>query len=112
MREIELKVDENEKYLHCLSQLTSFEQFDIVCKNDTGVQSIFKSLKLFGIIEIKTKTIDLIRAKDKQAQFQVAVTKKTINNMKYEVKYAEEDPNLRRRSKGWLYVKRRGRFVY
>lgn len=84
MREIELKVDENEKYLHCLSQSKSFEQLDIVCKNDTGVQSIFKSLKLFGIIEIKTrtKTIDFIRAKDKQAQFQVAGAKKTINNMK------------------------------
>ncbi|XP_052080381.1 uncharacterized protein LOC127718408 [Mytilus californianus] len=84
MREIESKVNENEQYLRTLIETHSFDQLDLVCKVDTGVQNIMKNVKNFGSIEIKNRinNIQLTRAKYKQAQLQVAAAKKTVNDVK------------------------------
>ncbi|XP_071149175.1 uncharacterized protein [Mytilus edulis] len=82
MRDIEIKVLENEQYLQSLVETGKFEPVDLICKVDPGVLSISNSVMNFGSIEIKTTSsrIRLIRAKDKQAQLQV--TTKTINDLK------------------------------
>ncbi|XP_071150544.1 uncharacterized protein [Mytilus edulis] len=83
MRDIEMKIFDNEQYLQSLVENNQFEPVDIVFKVDLGVLSILESLKSVGSIEVKNKlrSIRLIRAKDKQAQLQVT-PKKTINNLK------------------------------
>ncbi|VDI04584.1 Hypothetical predicted protein [Mytilus galloprovincialis] len=82
MRDIEVKVFENEQYLQSLIETNQIEQFDLVSKVDPRVISISNCLENFGSVEIKTRPscIRLIRAKAKQAQLQVKPTK-TINNL-------------------------------
>ncbi|XP_071148308.1 uncharacterized protein [Mytilus edulis] len=84
MRDLEVKVDENEQYLQSLIDTKGLEHLDLVYKVDTNVQNILNNLKSFGSIEIKNhiSDIELTRAKDKQAQIQVAVTRKTVNDVK------------------------------
>ncbi|XP_063411428.1 E3 ubiquitin-protein ligase TRIM71-like [Mytilus trossulus] len=83
IREIEVKVYENEQYLHTLIEEKNLEQLELVWKEDPVLQSIFGSFKTFGSIEVKTQTsiIEFITAKDKQAQLQVMKTKKTIDGV-------------------------------
>ncbi|XP_071149176.1 E3 ubiquitin-protein ligase TRIM71-like [Mytilus edulis] len=83
MRDIEIKVLENEQYLQYLVETGKFEPVDLICKVDPGVLSISNSVMNFGSIEIKTTSsnIRLIRAKDKQAQLQVTPTK-SIDDLK------------------------------
>ncbi|CAG2249884.1 unnamed protein product [Mytilus edulis] len=84
MRDLEVKVDENEQYLQSLIDTKGLEHLDLVYKVDTNVQNILNNLKSFGSIEIKNRIsdIELTRAKDKQAQIQVAATRKTVNDVK------------------------------
>ncbi|XP_063412569.1 uncharacterized protein LOC134695278 [Mytilus trossulus] len=84
MRELELKVNENEQYLQSLIETNGFENLDLVCNVDTDVESILHNVKSFGSIEIKKHISDigLTRAKDKQAQIQVKTEMKTINDVK------------------------------
>ncbi|CAC5403173.1 unnamed protein product [Mytilus coruscus] len=73
IREIELKVNETEQYLQSLIQAKGFEQLELVCKIDKGVQNILNGLKHFGSTEIKARpsNFEYSRAKDKQAELQV-----------------------------------------
>ncbi|XP_071148771.1 uncharacterized protein [Mytilus edulis] len=84
MRDLEVKVDENEQYLQSLIDTKGLEHLDLVYKVDTNVQNILNNLKSFGSIEIKNhiSDIELTRAKDNQAQIQVASTRKTVNDVK------------------------------
>ncbi|CAC5384141.1 unnamed protein product [Mytilus coruscus] len=84
MREIEVKVYENEQYLQSLYEVKRLEQLDIVVKVEPVVQSILSSLKKFGSIEMKTQTsnIEFTRTKDKQKQLQVATTKNIIHDVR------------------------------
>ncbi|XP_076088149.1 uncharacterized protein LOC143058530 [Mytilus galloprovincialis] len=84
MRDLEVKVDENEQYLQSLIDTKGLEHLDLVYKVDTNVQNILNNLKSFGSIEIKNhiSDIELTRAKDKQAQIQVAAPRKTVNDVK------------------------------
>ncbi|CAG2234380.1 unnamed protein product [Mytilus edulis] len=84
MRDLEVKVDENEQYLQSLIDTKGLEHLDLVYKVDTNVQNILNNLKSFGSIEIKNhiSVIELTRAKDKQAQIQVAAARKTVNDVK------------------------------
>ncbi|XP_071149178.1 E3 ubiquitin-protein ligase TRIM71-like [Mytilus edulis] len=77
MRNIEVKVLENEQYLQSLVETNKLDLVDLTCNVDPGVLSILDSLKTFGSIEIdkKSSSIRLIREKDKQAQLQVTPTK-------------------------------------
>ncbi|XP_071150543.1 uncharacterized protein [Mytilus edulis] len=77
MREIEMKVFENEQYLQSLVETNKLDLVDLTCKVEQGVLSIINKLKSFGSIEInkKSRNIRLIRAKDRQAQLQVTPTK-------------------------------------
>lgn len=61
-----------------------FEQFDLVFKIDTDVQSILNAPKHFGSTEIKVgpNNFEFNRAKYKQAQLRVVGTKQTINDVK------------------------------
>ncbi|CAG2229939.1 unnamed protein product [Mytilus edulis] len=83
MRDIEVKVFENEQYLQSLVETNKLDPVDLTCNVDPGVLSIFDSLKTFGSIEIdmKSSSIRLIREKDKQAQLQVTPTK-TIDDLR------------------------------
>ncbi|XP_071149179.1 uncharacterized protein [Mytilus edulis] len=83
MRNIEVKVFENEQYLQSLVETNQFEPIELVFKVEPGVLSILNSLKSFGSIEIKKKSsnIRLFRAKDMQAQLQATPTK-TIDDLK------------------------------
>ncbi|XP_071149180.1 E3 ubiquitin-protein ligase TRIM71-like [Mytilus edulis] len=83
MRNIEVKVFENEQYLQSLVETNKLDPEDLTCNVDPGVLSILDSLKTFGSIEIdmKSSSIRLIREKDKQAQLQVTQTK-TIADVK------------------------------
>ncbi|XP_076088225.1 uncharacterized protein LOC143058638 [Mytilus galloprovincialis] len=83
MRNIEVKVFENEQYLQSLVETNKLGPVDLTCNVNPGVLSIFDSLKTFGAIEIdmKSSSIRLIREKDKQAQLQVTPTK-TIDDLK------------------------------
>ncbi|XP_071149184.1 E3 ubiquitin-protein ligase TRIM71-like [Mytilus edulis] len=83
MRNIEVKVFENEQYLQSLVETNKLDPVDLTCNVDPGVLSIFDSLKTFGAIEVdkKSSSIRLIREKDKQAQLQVT-PKKTIDDVK------------------------------
>ncbi|VDI23368.1 Hypothetical predicted protein [Mytilus galloprovincialis] len=82
--EIEVKVYENEQYLHSLGEDKSLEQVELVWKEDPAIHCILSSLRNFGSIELKTQTsnIEFTRAKDKQAQLQVVKTEETIDNVK------------------------------
>ncbi|XP_052080359.1 uncharacterized protein LOC127718395 [Mytilus californianus] len=82
MSNIEVKVFENEQYLQSLFETNKLDTVDLTCEVDPGVLSILGSLKMFGSIEIKKKSsnIILIRVKDRQAQLQVTPTK-TINDL-------------------------------
>ncbi|CAC5403172.1 unnamed protein product [Mytilus coruscus] len=82
--EFKVKVNEHKLYLQSLMDTKGFEQFDLVFKIDTDVQSILNGLKHFGSTEIKARpsNFGLSRSKDKQAQLQVEGTKKTINDVK------------------------------
>ncbi|CAG2229951.1 unnamed protein product [Mytilus edulis] len=84
IKDIEVKVAENEQYLQSLITAKSFEHLDLVCKVDIGVHSILNNLKKFGSTEIKSQTtkIEFSRAKDIQAQLQVATTNRTVNDVK------------------------------
>ncbi|CAG2253896.1 unnamed protein product [Mytilus edulis] len=87
MRDLEVTVDENEQYLQLLIDTKGFGHLDLVYKVDTNVQTILNNVKSFGSIEIKNhishdSNIELTRAKDKQAQIQVAADRKTVNNVK------------------------------
>ncbi|VDI37166.1 Hypothetical predicted protein [Mytilus galloprovincialis] len=84
MRDLEVKVDENEQYLQSFIDTKGLEHLDLVYKVDTNVQNILNNLKSFGSIEIKNhiSDIELTRAKDKQAQIQVAAPRKTVNDVK------------------------------
>ncbi|XP_052080361.1 uncharacterized protein LOC127718397 [Mytilus californianus] len=81
MKNIEMKIFENEEYLQSLIETKQIEQVDLVVEVDPGVNSILKSLKNVGSIAIKTTSsnIRLNREKDKQAQLQVT-PKKNIND--------------------------------
>ncbi|VDI13132.1 Hypothetical predicted protein [Mytilus galloprovincialis] len=83
MRDIKVKVLENEQYLQSLVETNKFETVDLVFKVYPEVNSILNSMKLFGSIEIKKKSsiICLIRADDRQAQLQVTPAR-TINDLK------------------------------
>ncbi|XP_071148327.1 E3 ubiquitin-protein ligase TRIM71-like [Mytilus edulis] len=84
MRDLEVKVNENEQYLQSLIDTKGFGHLELVYKVDTNVQNILNNLKSFGSIEIKNhiSDIELTRAKDKQAQIQVATTRRTVNDVK------------------------------
>ncbi|XP_071148734.1 uncharacterized protein [Mytilus edulis] len=83
MRDIEMKVFDNEQYVQSLFESNQFEQVDLVCKVHPGVLSILNSLKHFGSIKIKTTSSNFCfkRVKDKQAQLQVTPSQ-TINDLK------------------------------
>ncbi|XP_071150541.1 uncharacterized protein [Mytilus edulis] len=83
MRDIKVKVLENEQYLQSLVETNKFETVDLVFKVYPEVNSILNSMKLFGSIEIKKKSsiICLIKADDRQAQLQVTPAR-TINDLK------------------------------
>lgn len=68
--EIEMKVYENEQYLHSLVEDKSLKQVELVWKEDPAMHCILSSLRNFGSIELKTQTsnIEFTGAKDKQAQ--------------------------------------------
>ncbi|VDI13131.1 Hypothetical predicted protein [Mytilus galloprovincialis] len=82
VRDIEMKVFENEKYLQSLVESNKFDTVDLICKVDTRLRSISNSLKTFGSIKIKTtwSTICLFRAKHKQVQLQTKSTR-TISDL-------------------------------
>ncbi|XP_071150539.1 E3 ubiquitin/ISG15 ligase TRIM25-like [Mytilus edulis] len=83
MRDIEIKVLENEQYLQSLIETKQIDQVDLNIKVDPGVISISNSLKMFGSIDIQktSSRMRLIRANDNQAQLQVTPPR-TINDLK------------------------------
>ncbi|XP_063411176.1 protein PML-like [Mytilus trossulus] len=84
MRDLEVTVYENEKYLQSMIEAKGFEHLDLVYKVDTIVQSLLNNVKSFGSFEIKNRISDiaLTRAKDQQAQIQVAATRNTVHDVK------------------------------
>ncbi|CAC5394051.1 unnamed protein product [Mytilus coruscus] len=84
MREIEVKVKEHEQFLQSLIETKGFEQLEIEYKVNTGMQSILNNVRNFGSTEIKARpsNIEFTRAKNKQAQLQVAPVRRTVNDIK------------------------------
>ncbi|XP_063412651.1 uncharacterized protein LOC134695354 [Mytilus trossulus] len=84
IKDIEVKVNENERYLQSLIKAKSFEDIELVCKVDTGLHDILNNLKNLATIEMKSRSsnIEFCRAKDIQAQLHVATPKKTVNDVK------------------------------
>ncbi|XP_071150317.1 uncharacterized protein [Mytilus edulis] len=84
MNEIGVKVYENEQYLQSMKEAKRLEQLELEWTVDPFVETILKSFKNFGSIEMRTQTssIEFTRAKNKQAQLQVVTTKKTIDDVK------------------------------
>ncbi|XP_071150723.1 uncharacterized protein [Mytilus edulis] len=85
IKEIKVVVYENEQYLQSLIEAKSLEQIDLEWKVDPVFETIPNSLKNFGSITMRTKTssLEFIISKNKQAQIQVVITKKTnINDAK------------------------------
>ncbi|XP_063411429.1 uncharacterized protein LOC134694354 [Mytilus trossulus] len=85
IKEIEVKVYENEQYLQSLKEAHSLDHIDLEWKENPFFENILNSLKNFGSIEMRTQTssLEFISSKAKQAQKQVVSRKKHIDDVKW-----------------------------